>query len=219
MTDEEVLKCFLSKNQPFKKEGEDVYSMIICLLRSARHLSGVDLETGEFNISNTFDSMEKGLYFSFQFSGMLNYLMLLEQIGNLIEPKIIDKKTDEKGIKRALFFFAPKVNKDDRIAIYQLRNSLAHNFALATENNKHPHKFVISIESSSEIISRNKSGIKWDGDFAKKSEDVSTTVYLLNLIQLVEGIFSKVKIMAEEGKLNFNRKIGKDELFARYAIR
>lgn len=216
MKNEEVLKKIFNYNQPFQRDGVEVYSMIIYVLRSARYLSGVDLETAKFDISNTFKTLENDLYFSFQFSGILNYLILLEQIGSLVEPKDKIKSTNEKGIKRCLFYFS-ELDDEERTILYQLRNSLAHRFSLATEKNNNPHKFAISIEDNDKVIE--KSLVQWDGNYSNKNENASTTIYLRNLIILVESIFENIQEMAKKEKLNLVLEEGFEELFSRYTIK
>lgn len=217
MSPELSIKNIFSFEQPFEHNGAETFSVIINLLRGARYLCGNDLDTGEYKLNNLGFSLENNLYHSFSFSGILNYLILLEQIGTLVEPKVKSENTNEKAIKRALFYFS-NLDKEERIILAQLRNSLAHRFSLATEKDaKYPHKFIISIEKSDKVIK--KPLIKWDGDFSNKDEKYSTTIYSKNLIQLIESIFLSIQNLAQEEKLSLIVADGVEELFTRYAIK
>lgn len=217
MSPELSLKNIFSFEQPFEHNGSETFSVIINLLRGARYLCGADLDTGEYKLMNLGFSVENNLYHSFSFSGILNYLILLEQIGTLVEPKVKNNDTDEQAIKRALFYFSD-LDKEERIILAQLRNSLAHTFSLAAKkDSKYPHKFIISIEESEEIIK--KPLFKWDGDFSNKDENYSTTIYSKNLIQLIESIFLNIQNLAQEEKLSLILADGVEELFTRYAIK
>ncbi|REC40268.1 hypothetical protein [Chryseobacterium sp. 5_R23647] len=217
MSPELSIKNIFSFEQPFEHNGAQTFSVIINLLRGARYLCGADLDTGEYKLINLGFSVENNLYHSFSFSGILNYLILLEQIGTLVEPKIKSENTDEKAIKRALFYFS-NLDKEERIILAQLRNCLAHRFSLSTEkDSKYPHKFILSIEESAEVIK--KPMFKWDGDFSNKDENYSTTIYSKNLIQLIEDIFLNIQTLAQEEKLSLIVEDGVEELFTRYAIK
>ena len=102
-------------------------STISLLLRSARKLSGRDLVTGiyegrEFNEQNFVDET----YNSFLFTSLLNYLILLDQIGI-----IFGETSNSNGIVSALDTFS-KLPKRKKTIIKELRNSLAHNFGLTS---------------------------------------------------------------------------------------
>jgi hypothetical protein len=85
MIEPDLIEKFLSIDQPMENTPLR-FSTLILLLKSSRSLSGRNMRTGvyvyeknEINEQNFAD----GTYLSFQFSGLISYLILLELIGSI----------------------------------------------------------------------------------------------------------------------------------------
>ena len=133
----------LRLEQPMSK-NPDRFSNIVLLLKAARKLTGRNIETGDYE-KNEFndEDFEDGLFHSFQYTGLINYLILLEQFGS-----IFSQRESGNRISCALLDF-PGLDDIKKInAIVALRHTLTHKFGLATEIKKDKtelqHKFILS---------------------------------------------------------------------------
>ena len=86
---------FIQNILKMETEGERKYTFMLCL-RSARNLVGSNLETGKYENNNIYN-IEKGLYHSHMFTGLINYLIFLEIMGTIFKPK---GRREEKQKKR-----------------------------------------------------------------------------------------------------------------------
>ena len=118
------------------------------------------------------------------FCALMNYLVVLEQIGTLFYKGRIIEALKESGMPLK-----------QRCALNGLRNALAHHGGLAIwDEHKHKgYKFIVDFNDSADIVKL--SSIVWNGDYSDKSEETSTTIYAISLIQLVENI---VKHLSEK---------------------
>lgn len=211
-----IIDDLLNLEQPFSQNPVR-FSTPILLLKGARKLAGRNLKTGvyekkEFN-DNNFD---EGTYHSFQFMSISNYLILLEQFGGLFNNKLKPEPTETNEIQRALENFT-NMQPIERNAIYSLRNSLLHRFGLTTElklgKPEFMHKFTLSIERNSEVVSIREKD--WNS-FSDKDSLSNTKVYIIDLIDLIERIYSDIIIGYKTG--NVELRIDEKELKARYTI-
>jgi hypothetical protein len=187
------------------------FSTITLLLRSARKLSGYNLQTGiyeknEFNEQNFKDRT----YLSLQYTGLLNYLILLEQIGSAFKPTYADKLRKTNCIYCSLKYYSDLDGKNI-LYIISLRNSLAHRFSLATEF-KNQIKFKLSTERNNCVV---KGGIK---NSKNKSIEKYIVIYLFDLIDLIESIYRKIYQDSISEKIELNLSGGFQELNSRYTI-
>ena len=200
-------------------ENPNRFSTIILLLRSSRKLFGCDLKTGIYNKNElNEENYENETYQSFQFTGLINYLILLEQFGSIFKPKNQLKIKEKNGIFCSLKYYS-SLSIDQIETIRSLRNSLAHKFGLATEkkqNKKPPRKFIISIEHNPEIVKLPK--IDWAGVFTDKSQQSSTTIHIINLITLIESIYQQMVTDNNSNNLALILEDGIPELETRYTI-
>jgi hypothetical protein len=219
MTDHEFISKLLDISQPMTNSPVR-FSSIALLLKGARILFGCNIYTGKYEMLEFSDeNFNSGTYHSFQFTGLINYLIFLEQIGSIFRPKNLPNYSKSNGISDALTHFSTFRDKSKLTGIVSLRNSLAHKFGLATERypkTKPPRKFTLSIERNVEIISNPPT--EWNGDFSDKSENTSTTVFIIDLVELIEDVYSKIKDEHENGNLELNLQDGMKELTARYTI-
>lgn len=164
------------------------------LLRGARKFSGRDITTGHYVAGElNEDNFEEQTFHSNQFAGLINYLILLEQLGNIFKLTTRGLMTSN-GIHRTLKYFSG-LSDPQIFALRALRNSLAHNYGLATRNDEKDqrqiHKFIISRERSFEVVQLAEP--KWCGDFSDKSDQSYTTIFLFDLIDLIENVYEKLK--------------------------
>ncbi|HEY5370510.1 MAG TPA: hypothetical protein VIJ75_16115 [Hanamia sp.] len=219
MTDQEFLARLLDLNQPMT-ETPTRFSTIALLLRGGRKLFGCDLASGEYERNElNIENFENQTYHSFQFSGLINYLIFLEQVGSIFKPKNSIRINKTNGIFCSLKYFSSLSDENKINSIKALRNSLTHKFGLATERNpkeKPPRKFLISIERDSEIVKLpNKN---WDGEFSDKSDNTSTTIFIIDLIILIERVYQKIVEANKADKLEIVLNDGMEELKARFTI-
>lgn len=206
------------------------YSRKSCLMmaiRSARYLTGRDIETGK---TMGIMEMETNLLMKDAvsipwleneqfFAGIAMYLIALDSIGCIFNntEKYPEKKN---GIGRALECFS-SLDGDRIDAIIDLRNTLAHNFGLATEVMKsngqikeQKHKYTLSFSDDTEAIELPKT--EWNGDYSNKDEKYSTKIGVSSFCNLVEEIIANVHNCYETGNLEL--RISDDEAKARFTV-
>lgn len=219
MTDKEFISKLLDQKQPMMDDPTR-FSTIALLLKGARKLFGCDSLSGEYKMNEiNEENFMSGTYHSFQFSGLINYLIFLEQIGSIFRPRNPQEFKETNGIFCALKHFS-SLKEDSKInAIVSLRNSLAHKFGLATEKNpknKPPRKFTISIKRNSGIVQLPEHD--WNGSFSDKADETSTTVFIIDLVTLIESVYEKVVEENEIDNLDILLHDGMNELRSRYTI-
>ncbi|MCW0483450.1 hypothetical protein [Gaoshiqia sediminis] len=211
------IQDFLKLEQPMSQNPVR-FSNIVLLLKAARKLTGRNIETGiyEMNEINEEDIVN-GLYHSFQYVGLINYLILLEQLGSIFSPKQ-ETICSSNGIFCALTDFSELEDELKVGAIVALRHSLTHKFGLATEKKKDrkklQHKYILSIDRNSKIVEIPSN--PWDGNYSDKSDGTSTTIFIKDLEELVENIYQTIKTMLDKNELIV--KIDLDELYSRYTM-
>ena len=222
MTDTEFLSKLLDVNQPMTNNPVRI-STVVLLLKSGRKLFGCDIESGIYSMNELNETnFGDGTYHSFQFTGLVNYLIFLEQIGSIFEPintTIKSSVSKSNAIYYSLKYFSSLTDENKINAIVSLRNSMAHKFGLATEKNprnKPPRKFILSNVRNSEVV--NLPAIDWNGEFTDKSDMTSTTIFIIDLVEIIEEVYKKVKTENDNNKLKLALDAGMDELKARYTV-
>ena len=215
MIEQEFIEKFIDINQPITVRPNR-FSTIGILLRAARKLSGRDLSTGLYVMNEiNIDNFKDQIYHSNLFSGLINYLIFLEQVGSIFKLKSAKKN----GIHIALENFS-NLNKKQILAVRALRNSLTHNYGLATENNpknlENRHKFTLSSERNDEIVKLPST--PWTGDFSNKSDCSNTIIFITNLEDLIENVYLKLKKEVSKNNVEISLSNGLDELKARFTI-
>jgi len=218
MEDIIFMNKFIDIDQPMSK-NPDRFSTLGILLRGARHLSGRDLYNGIYKMKElTKQNFKRQTYFPNFFTGLINYLIFLEQLGGIFKIKGRAVPNQKNGIHLAFKNFFTLT--DDKIfAIRALRNSLVHQYGLATgkENGKNIkliYKFTVSVERNSEIVKLPLT--TWDGSFSNKNDESNTTIYVIDLIDVIEKLYSKLKEEINNNNVEFN--VSLDELKARFTI-
>lgn len=117
-------------------------SCLLMAIRSARHQTGRNVVTGkalgicemEYNVLKKDGVTTHQLYNENFFSGLAMYLIAIDCIGCLFENSTITPKIENNNsIIRALKSFS-SLDDERTEAVKDLRNTLAHNFGLATES-------------------------------------------------------------------------------------
>lgn len=203
-------------------------SCLLMAIRSARYLTGRDVNLGD---SKGIRDMELGVLMKddvsaywldneFFFSGLAMYLIAIECLGCLFDNTAVLSEKNESGIGRALKSFS-SLDKARIEAVKDLRNTLAHNFGLATENmlpkgnpKKYKHKFTFSFSDDAEAIKMPTT--EWDGDYNNKEETTSTIIGVAAFCELMESIIANVYECNKNGQLKL--RVSENEAKARFTV-
>lgn len=144
------------------------------------------------------------------FSSLILYLIFLEQVGTIFT----NGRSHKKGIQCALEDFST-LKEEERIAIYYLRNTLAHNYGLATDNsnsNKQNDKHKFTLSYKGDLIHVPKKC--WDNDYTNRDDEDSTTINIFRLMEMVDNLYNNLKNNYE----NLELKIGIEEIKTRFTV-
>lgn len=185
-------------------------SCFMMALKSARYNLGRNISTGEvidsndgipFELLNRDDVFNNCMLEDTAFTGLLTYLILIDQIGSIFT-KSMPRKRDNNGFKEAIKTFSTITCEEDIDAIYQLRCSLAHSFGLVSNKrkNKNEHrKFSLSFVKTSPIVRHPIT--EWESNYADKSDDTSTIIGVYALCDEIEYMIQNIINMENEGTL------------------
>mgnify|MGYP001245680062 CR=1 FL=1 len=209
-----------------KEEGRE--SNFQMALKSARLHTGRNVDTGvassmtemECNLRMKNEVQENQLYNSELFTGLTIYLILLEQIGSMFKRTGLETiKGYEKGIKYSLYMFSTftiEEDKDKIDAINCLRNNLAHNFGLASDD-RFPNsgrKFTLSFSNDAPIVKLPAE--KWNCQYDDKGDESSTVIGVYAFCNEVEQIVGKLIEVYHAGNLEFS--LSEEEIKSRFTI-
>lgn len=215
MNQEITLKDILNPSKEFYEKTNRL-STINLLVKSSRKLSGFNLKTGSYEKSEYNEiNFKEGIFLPFQFTGLINYLILLEQLGSAFKPKNTNSFKKTNGIYRSLKYYS---DLDDYSinCIINLRNSLVHKFSLSTETKKDNFHFILSSDRNINIVK--KPILDWDGNYSNKNPNTYVTIFQIDLIFLIESIYSKILGNLENDNLELTLDKGMDELISRFTI-
>lgn len=197
-------------------------STIVLALKGARFLSGRNPYNAKENISAVMDIDMNFLkmYDSLKNSGLINYLIFLEQIGSVFKIKDYDEEIEKelqgvRGIERALKLFLDNFEDKKIDSICNLRNSLVHRFGLSTKRYK-SEKFILSEEKSDIVVKLPQQKYKMEEIYSNKEEVMMTTIYVNNLIDKIEEVFSNIVLHFSNNNLDLS--VEKDEVLSRFFI-
>ena len=205
--DKEIIKSFVLK----RKMGDNRESCLIIALENARILCGLDKETGEIERQDCLGSVchENNILEKGSFIGLINYLLILDMLG-----AIFSKEKVGKRINFILEEYGGFVEEKDRVAIYTLRNTLAHNYGLADNDKK--IKFILDNDLTELIVHPD---IAWNGSYSPKNDDTkSTQINPRLLINRIEEIYRKIRQKVLDGSLLHELNGGDEELETRFTI-
>lgn len=213
MESKEIIEIILGRNI-----GKNRKSCLKLVLDGARYNTGRNMETGEANNSqmrcNIFmrDIDSSQFEDSIMLSGLIDYLILLDLIGSIfkVKNKIDEQKTE---IGRALESFS-SADPGTIDAIHELRNTLAHRFALATEGKPKGRKFTVYYKDNEFPIVNEK---KWQGNYSDKSEDTSTKVYLPSLCDMIEEVVVRLNSKSDNNELEL-RMTDHDKILSMFTV-
>lgn len=230
------LSNYLLKFATEREMESKKYSCLMLVLGDARILTGRD-ENGNFIKDNVL-SNGKSFLSQYSFIGLINYLLVLDLIGEVFKLKECkyDLKNQPKIYKALKQFSSSLKDKDkDIYTINALRNSLTHNYGLINIPNKSKyydsslHKFSLLNSENSELIKYPET--KWEIvkpehndeksltkiNFKDKDEKSSTKVSPIKLQELVEEVYQN--LLNELTNNNVKLSISSiDELNARFTI-
>lgn len=195
------------------------YSCLIIALSDARRLTGRNIDSGlyEQNILNA----ENTFHNPYSFIGLINYLLILDMIGEIVKLKNFPT-TKKANIFKSLSQFS-RIEKKDIDTVIALRNSLAHNYGLINiphDEKEYPtkrHKFTIDNRVEAPLIAY---PIKsWSGDFTDKSDDTSTSIGYFKMCELVESVYKNVEENSKADLIELVLGKDIDELKSRFTIR
>ena len=239
-TEKELIKSFVS-NRYLEDHRQ---SCLVMALETARILSGRDKKTGAsiklddctvmpdvlYSKSPYFKHNEFGS--SDNLAGLINYLLLLDLIGNVFKPKNLAKKKDGNSINKALAYFSSITDEKERWTIVALRNCLAHNYGLINIpeipkkkkqeeiekiKEKYQHKFCLHLNDGTKDLIKIPT-TRWNGNYTDKDESTSTQIDVCKLIDAIEETYENLKEMAENGELELCLKDGEAELMTKFTI-
>ena len=214
------------------EECNDRESCFNMALKAARRYVGFDVTTGKADSVNDMqynilfqggscdDALASKMLHPCLFSGVLLYLVLLEQIGTLFRVKSLGEMPRKNCIKDALKMFSSLLTDDEIEAINDLRNSLAHNFGLATEYNsrrgklKKHHLFMLDFNNNAKLVALPREA--WDGNFEHKYESNMTKIGVFAFCNQVETIVERLKKSASCGDVEL--RLSEAEAKARFTI-
>lgn len=215
MSEDDFIKKFISQLQI----EDNRYSCLIMALSDARMITGRNTKTGikEHDIILLNDKF----FDSNSFSGLIQYLIILDMIGTIFKTGFTTKKTNK--IYKALKQYS-NLNDSDIDIIISLRNSLAHNYGLINipdSTNDYPtklHKFTIINDPSAQLIEY-PTEIWNTVDYSNKKEESSTKIGYNKLCDLVESVYINLKASFNNGLTELNLNGGIEELKSRFTVR
>lgn len=195
------------------------FSSLKIAINDARKLTGRNIASGDIELNiltnrNDFLSPDS-------FICIINYLLILDLIGEVFNVKGFTTKKNN-NIYKALKQFSSSTPEKDIDTIIALRNSLAHNYGLINvprnerENSAKRHKFILLHSENSFLIKYPTTN--WNGNFEDKSEDTSTQISTINLINLIEQIYKNLVKESENNRIELNLSGGIEELKSRFTI-
>jgi hypothetical protein len=193
----------------YGKVGEvQVFSAFVAALRDARKATGRDQVTGASIVAG-----EHGCWL-----GAIGYMALLDQIGKCFRPARKPGLEGISSIERALAYFT-HLKPAEREALYALRCSFAHEFALVNCNAKKPglnHHFVVTAAPTGNLVTFPDT--PWNGKIDDASFINVTEVNLWLFGDLVERICNDLRNRAAVGTLEIQLSDGVKGLEKRYTI-
>lgn len=197
------------------QEDDHIKSTLILALRNARRFSGRDMSTG---IQTGFAHITDEDIFA----AITHFLIVLDILGCSIKNQV--QCNCSNGIKRCLKMFS-SLNKADINAMKSLRNTVAHNYGLATEapkkNNDPRYKFHISVLQQELFVHSKRefgSGFGKDDIYHDKSSDSDTVVGFEPLCNLVEQVYRNVISAYYRDEIELNNMSDYWELQSRFLI-
>lgn len=187
--------------------GVQYRSSLVALLRDARGVADRDLESGHILEGRASQS----------WLAAAAYLVLLDQIGSCFKPTgATDVPT--KPVIHALLAFSP-VSDREALALYALRNALAHDYSLFNGNPKDEalqHAFIYTAQPEAPLVTFPPTA--WSGTYAADPPPLeqATVVNLRKVGDITEGVVEKLRELHDAGQLEL--RIDVNEFVWRYGL-
>jgi hypothetical protein len=195
-------------SEDFDIHGRRVFHAFGAALKDARRVTGRDVATGQLLCTKHAGS----------WIGAIGYLALLDQLGACFKPKGTNP-IDKNDIYKALHYFTkPKLKEAEIWAIYALRCAFAHDYSLYNRNGEHPerqHRFAVS-QGRTTLVELPTT--QWNGEYDNQDVQCLTKIDLQQLGDLVEDVVRRVRILAEQHKLEIVLGGREAELSSRYTL-
>lgn len=210
-TPQQCVRFHLRENRT-PVNGGYAYSSFTLALRQSRCATGRDADTGH--------KLPDCIALHGSWLGAIGYMCLVDQIARcFVPPRTIPGATNAP-YPNALAGFAPpgRLTDDEAFAVYALRCSFAHEFALVnlpTNPNRTQliHHFLVT-QGTLRVVTLPST--PWDGCDSTKTDQNRTTVDLEALGDLVEAICRQLRELNELGHLQLHASCGL--LQGRYAM-
>lgn len=180
-------------------------------LDEVRFLTGRDKNNGVFNPNHSYIG----------FVGLLGYLCIIDHLGGVFSPKSPKQPLPDPNVnsfKRLLYEFT-NLSSEDIKTLYGLRCSLAHNFSLVNDDERHQYFFSVVRSVTHPLIVPAKK--PWDGVFRDTSDPIEpyrTTVNMVKVGDLVEIINRELVSLHQKAELDCIAEFPQMELLGRYTF-
>lgn len=146
--------------------------------------------------------------------GALAYMVMLDQVGDCFQ--IAGSPRTGPPLMSALRSFTD-LNESDAAAVYALRCSLAHDYALVNTHSDSLFQHVFRLTATGALPVIRRPPIPWNGDLGHVRSN-ETLVDLISFGDLAEVVVRRLPEVHEAGHLEIALPGGVPELFARYAF-
>lgn len=143
-------------------------------------------------------------------------MIILDQLGHIFTVSKRSVRIQELLKIQELMDIRTKYSlaDNDISVLSNLRNSLNHNFGLASTGKNNHHKFLICLNEMKELIAHPQP--EWKGDWNDKRQETSVKINAFMFISFVGEVLNKICELVEEGKLNST--LQGEELKTRFTI-
>ena len=182
--------------------GVTSISCLRAAVRDARQLTGRKLDTGA---PRTRLKRGKAVW-----PGTPTYLVLLDQVGQVLAPK--RRKPTTEPFMDALADFAPALTNRDRHMLYALRCAFAHEIALANEGRgRHAldRRHLFELHEARDRRLALYPACRWNGLYGNRAnrKTGTTKVNLTEVGTVVEDVVAKIEAAASAGQLRLVRGV------------
>ena len=145
------------------------------------------------------------------------YLIILDQLGHIFGPRNKSSNRVKDALEKSII--VSNLTDVELTEIAALRNSISHNFGLASYNtnqNVGVFKYIICFDDDGNQKPVIDAIEKWGGDWCDKNDNTSVHIYPFSFINYVEQILNSFVKQHQEGKLESPLSV--EELKTRFTI-
>jgi hypothetical protein len=147
------------------------------------------------------------------------YLILMHQVGKVIQPASSARTDTSKDLRTALEEFDSGLDETDRDMLYALRCALGHEFAMANENAKFPslqHRYQLAEAGERKLVVYNG---QWNGEYGEASVGGPTEVNLTELAEVAERVVRDIETQCDAGDLRLVNDVTPEMVPFRWCFR